>query len=305
MTATSRVRRRGLTTIALTAAIAAVTIVRAQEDTTRAIVPETFLKARPAAPAAKRPQRPASYRPVDRVRPGAAKPDGDTVELGVTIWRLRASKAGEPARLLVQEADAEAKELTPERIGVGTSLRIGDRVRLSVESPRAGYLYVIDREQYADGTVGPPYLVFPTTRTRGGDNKVAGGRLIDIPAQDDRPPYFTMKPSRPDQTGERLTLIVTDKPLQDVTIGADPIALRATQVADWEARGAGTVQRLEMIGGAGRAWSRAEQRASADATRLLTQEDPPPQTLFRIVVKQPDLVVVNLTLPQIRGTSSQ
>jgi hypothetical protein len=305
MTATSNVRRMRTTTIAFTTAVLAFAIVHAQEDTTRAIVPEKFLKARPAAPAAKTPQRPASYRPVDRVRPESAKATGDTVELGVTIWRLRAAKAGEPARLLVQEADAGAKEFTPERIGVGTSLRIGDRVRLSIESPRAGYLYVIDREQYADGTVGPPYLVFPTTRTRGGDNKVTGGRLIDIPAQDDRPPYFTMKPSRPDQTGERLTLVVTEKPLPEVKIGADPIELPAAQVADWEARGAGTVQRLEMIGGAGRAWSRAEQRAAADATRLLTQEDPPPQTLFRILVKQPDLVVVNVTLPQLRGAPTK
>ena len=41
----------------------------------------------------------------------------------------------------------------------------------------------------------------------------------------------------------------------------------------------------------------------ADATRLLTQEDPPPQTIFRIAVTQPDLVVVNVTLPQVRGSS--
>ena len=274
-----------------------------QEDGTRAIVPEAFLKARPAATAPKV-QRRATYRPVGPSRPDASPAKGETVELGVTVWRLRPAKAGEPARLLVQDAETSA-EFTPERVGSGSTLAIGDRVRLSVESPRAGYLYVIDREQYADGTFGTPFLVFPTTRTRGGDNKVAGGRLIDIPAQDDRPPYFTMKPSRPDQTGERLTLVVTDTPLADVAIKDQPLELSAKQVADWEARGGGSVQRLEMIGGAGRAWSRAEQRAAADGTRRLTQDDPPPQTLFRVVVSQPDLVVVNVSLPQARGKSGK
>jgi len=277
------------------ALVIAAGVLAAQDETTRSIVPEAFLKARPAPATASKTPRRATYRPVDRARPGAA--GGETVELGVTVWRLRAAKAGEPVRLLVQQAESST-EWTPERVGSGSSLAIGDRVRLSVESPRAGYLYVIDREQYADGTLGTPYLVFPTTRTRGGNNQVAGGRLIDIPAQDDRPPYFTMKPSRPDQTGERLTLVVTDKPLPDVTIGDQPIQLQPAQVADWEKRGTGTVQRLEMVGGAGRAWSRAEQRAAADATRRLTQEDPPPQTLFRIVVNQPNFVVVNVTLAQ-------
>jgi hypothetical protein len=281
--------------------VAMVAIVDAQDAATRAIVPEAFLKARPAAPAASQAPKRATYRPVDPAKAGAAA--GDTVDLGVTVWRLRAAKPGEPARLLVQEADAPAKAFTPERIGAGTPLAVGDRVRLSIESPRAGYLYVVDREQYADGTTGKPYLVFPTTRTHGGDNHVAGGRLIDIPAQDDRPPYFTLKPSRADQTGERLTLVITEKPLADVTIADEPAELPLARVTPWDTSAKGSVQRLEMIGGAGRAWSRAEQRASADPTRLLTQEDPPPQTLFRVVVSTLDLLVVNVTLSQARGTS--
>jgi hypothetical protein len=277
----------------------------AQDPGTRAIVPEAFLKARPTGGASTT-NGPASYRVVDRPKPATlAKARGETVDVGVTIWRLRPAKAGEAVRLLVQVPDAAAKEWTPERIGVGTPLAVGDRVRLSIESPRAGYLYVIDREQYADGTLGAPFLVFPTTRTRAGDNRVSGGRLIDIPAQDDRPPYFTVKPSRSDQTGERLTLLITDAPLADVTIGAQPVQLTATQMANWESRGSESVQRLEMVGGVGRAWSRAEQRAAADGTRLLTQEDPSPQTLFRMVVGQPDLIVVNVTLPQSRGTTNK
>lgn len=276
--------------------IACGSLALAQDEATRSITPEKFLKARPA-PAA-RTARP-TYRPADPRKPAMKIPAGsEAVELGVTIWRLRAARTGDVARLLVQEAESTT-QLTPERVPVGAPLSPGDRVRLSIESPRAGYLYVIDREQYADGTSSEPFLIFPTTRTRGGDNKVAGGRLIEIPSQEDRPPFFTIRPSRPDQTGERLTILVTTEPLKDVTIGAEPLKLARAAVDDWEARGSAApenVVRLEMIGGAGRAWSRAEQRAGADATRLLRQDDPPPQTLFRVVVTRPDLLAVNVVL---------
>src|SRR5207248_2072930 len=100
----------------------------------------------------------------------------------------------------------------------------------------------------------------------------------------------------PDQTGERLTIVVTTEPLKDLTFAAEPLKLARALVDGWEGRGAAAIERLEMIGGAGRAWSRAEQRAGADATRLLKQDEPPPQTLFRIVVTQPDLVAVNVVL---------
>ena len=56
-----------------------------------------------------------------------------------------------------------------------------------------------------------------------------------------------------------------------------------------------------MVGGAGRAWSAAEQRAGADATRLLTQQDPPPQTVFRVVTTSPSLVAAQFTLSHARS----
>ena len=277
-------------------------VVGAQDDATRSITPEKFLKARPAPAAAG--ARP-TYRPADPRRPAMKIPAGsEAVELGVTIWRLRAAKAGDVARLLVQEAESTT-QWTPERVPVGAPLAPGDRLRLSIESPRAGYLYIIDREEYADGTSSEPFLIFPTTRTRGGDNKVAGGRLIEIPSQEDRPPFFTMRPSRPDQTGERLTIVVTTEPLKDLTLGAEPLQLARATVNDWEARGSAAVERLEMVGGAGRAWSRAEQRAGADATRLLRQDDPPPQTLFRVLVRQPDLMAVNVVLAHGKTTGKK
>jgi hypothetical protein len=264
-----------------------------QDETTRSVTPARFLKARPAATTTKKAPAAPTYRRATRAD-GAAS-DGDTVDLGVTIWRLRAAKPADVARLLVQDRESTT-EWTPERVAVGTPLVLGDRVRLSVESPRTGYLYVIDREQYADGSEGAPHLIFPTKRTLGGDNRVTAGRLVEIPAQDDRPPFFTMRPSRPDQTGERLTILVTNQAVKEIVLSDDAVPMAAALAVDLESRGAGSVERLELVGGEGRAWSRAEQQAGADATRLLRQDDPPPQTLFRVSVKQPELLAVNLVL---------
>ena len=131
----------------------------------------------------------ASNRRIDARAERRRSPLGPCVneQLGITVWRLRPSKQEDGgARILVME-NSQSSHWTPERIEVDTSLAVGDRVRISVESPRAGYLYVVDREQYADGTFGDPYLIFPTKRTRGGDNRVRPGKLIDIPAQEDNP----------------------------------------------------------------------------------------------------------------------
>ena len=88
-------------------------------------------------------------------------------ELGVTVWRMRRATAEDPVRLLVHET-GETEEWTAERIALGTPLSAGERVRISVESPREGHLYVVDRERYADGTTGTPLVIFPTSHTRSG-----------------------------------------------------------------------------------------------------------------------------------------
>src|SRR6185295_7580311 len=128
-----------------------------------------------------------------------------------------ANRSDSGERLIVHDDDA-VKEWMPERISANTRLVQGDKLRISVETVRAGYLYVIDREQYADGTLGEPYLIFPTTRTSGGNNEVAVGRLLEIPAQDDSPPFFTMKKSRPDHVAEVVSVLVTPEPLAGLQI---------------------------------------------------------------------------------------
>jgi hypothetical protein len=263
------------------AALATITLcATAQEDGTRGVKPEEFIKARPGKEGAKSAARPG-YK---LLGPPIKVSSGDMRQMGITIWRLRptVSHDGGP-RILVQEG-AESISWTPQRVASGSLLREGDRVRISIESPSTGYLYVIDREQYAGGKVGEPYLIFPTTRIRNGDNQVTAGKLIEVPAQEDRPNYFTLRKSNSGQTGEVLTVVVSDKPLDGVSIGDEAKALSAEQVNGWEKKWKGQTQRFEMVGGVGRVWTKAEQEAGLDGTRRLTQDDPGPQTVYRVAV---------------------
>ncbi len=220
-------------------------------------------------------------------------------KVGVTIWRLRPVRATDNgARILVME-DGRETQLTPERVESGAQLRVSDRVRLTIESPRNGYLYVVDRELYADGSMGDPFLIFPTQRTRGGDNRALPGKLIDIPGQEDRPNYFTLvpSPSREDQVAEVLSIIITTQPLENFEITDKPVKLSKSQVEKWEKQWSTRVEKYEMEGGAGQTWSREERAASAEDTgRYLTQEDPSPQTIYLVEGKNNQGLLVTVPL---------
>ena len=300
-------------------------VAQSQEGSSRQIVLEEFMRARPAkatetqttvsnskargrtrrSSATSHLNRPTYHRVSGMLSSGVAsskRPGSNSTsneELGVTLWRLRPSKQNDVgARLLVMES-SQTGEWTPERIEVDTPLKVGERVRISVESPRAGYLYVVDREQYADGSLGDAYLIFPTTRTRNGDNKVRPGKLIDIPAQEDAPNYFTLvpSPSRSDQVAEVLSFIVTSQPLKGLPITDKPLKVSKSDIAKWEKTWSSEVERLEMNGGAGRAWTKEEKAASAtSSSRLLTQEEPAPQTVYRILAKATGSLLVTVPL---------
>ena len=278
----------------------------AQDDeSSRQIVLDRFNKARPLseASAGVGANTAAIKAPVYRrtgamripARRGARLPS--TEEIGITIWRLRPSRANdENARVLVLDG-LKQTQYTPERIEANTPLNIGDRVRITVESPRLGFLYIVDREQYADGSLGEPVLIFPTMHTRGGDNRMMPGRLIDIPAQEDQYSYFTAQPAgdRRDQTAEVLTFILVTAPLP-LQIADQPIKLAQQQIASWEKLYGGTAEILELVGGAGRTWTNEEKLAGMANGRQLTQGGPPPQTVYRVARKAGSPLLVTVPL---------
>lgn len=272
---------------------------------TRGIIPVEFAKTRPgkSTPSARR----TVYRRTSAQTVTAAKPD-ELSQLGLTIWRLRPATTADPNVRIIVQKETESIELIPERVPANAPLRIGENIRFSFESPQTGYLYVIDRELYADGTMSEPVLIFPTTRTRKGDNKVEAGKLIEIPAQEDKPNYFTLQMSQLrsiSQTGEVLTVIVAPQPLEGITISPKALTLTNEQVRQWEQQWGAQTETLDLSGGAGKTWTKAEQEAGASGMRYLTQDDPEPQTIYRVAVKPgaPLLVKVGLKYSRPKATT--
>src|SRR5262249_34370057 len=177
-----------------------------------------------------------------------------------------------------------------ERVEADTIFAPGERVRLGVESPRDGYLYVIDREQYTDGSVSDPYLIFPSLLNRDGANSVAAGKVIELPERS----AFQLKSDRPDYAGEVLTILVTTEPLKDVKPGSVAVKLNSEMVAQWEKQWAGEFERFELVGGAGKTYTKAEKEAGQDGARALNQDDAMPQTLYHVDVKSGSTVLVKV-----------
>lgn len=266
------------------------------EDQTRDLWDTAFLQKRPAAKKPVKRTQPVRYKVVGRrAAPASTIPTSQTAVVGVTIWRLRPSKESDDNE--VRQIIHQQGEWTPERITAGTPLTEGARVQLTIESPRSGYLYVFNREIYADKTFGEPYLIFPTLSLNGGDNRVSAGRVIEIPSAEDKPPFYTLKRSHANHEGEGLTIIVTDKPLPELKIGRTALKISAEQFNSYEKRWGALTQQLELEGGAGTAMNKTEKAARAKS-QILTQEDSLPQTIYRIMAKpnQPLLLTIPLSI---------
>jgi hypothetical protein len=234
-----------------------------------------------------------------------AKTPTEIKEVGVTLWRMRPAKETDTGPGFSVLQNGKMVVLTPERIEGTAPVSLGDRMRISIESPRTGYLYVINREQYADGKTGKPGLIFPTLRVRGGDNAVVAGRLVDIPDANDGQPFFTLtshqKPGEPAIVGELITVLITEKPLPGIAPARTALPLDPAKVDKWEDEWSGdVVELLEMNGGEGKTWT-AEEKMAGEATRSLTQEDPTPQTIYRVASKPNEPVM--LTVQLIYGTT--
>ena len=201
------------------------------------------------------------------------------MKAGVTLWKVERVATRETATRV--EADYQFHE--------------DDLIRLSIESPVTGYLYVIDRDWFTDNTPGgQTNLIFPL---RGEDNRLVAGKLIDIPA-DHRSP-FKAKP-QPNQAGEMLTIIVTRSPLT-LSLSDDPLPISNTQLAEWERNWSGMTERFEMNGGVGQTRTLAEQEAaSPTGSRQLTRDDPAPQTIYFLVPRSSDGLLFNLLLSYVR-----
>lgn len=245
-------------------------------------------------------QHPKKTAPVDLTHAPTAT--GDFLDIGVTVWRLRPSKKAEAAVSFLT-ADDLAERVTPVRLSGTDPVQLGDRLRFSIESPLTGYLYVINRTQYEDGTVGEPSMIFPTTRMHGGDNRVAPGRLVYIPALEDSPSYFRVTADAAEgraNAGEIINIIISPKPIPELAaISRDKVRISSDMLAKWTSTWGDVArqQQLELVGGEGQPATVAEHEAGeSGSSRSLTQDEPFPQNIYRVPSNPngPSMVTVQL-----------
>jgi hypothetical protein len=233
--------------------------------------------------------------------------EGDSA-LGMTVWRLRPSSSDDAVEIkdLIQPlGGGPAQEWTPARVESETEIEEGQMVRLTIESFREGYLYVINRAKYADGSYGDAHLIFPTQRMYGGRNFVKPKQTIQIPGPKDEPDYLVLERGKSRQgelqVSEELIIIVKPEPFESFkTAPADRKMLTPQSVEALIARHKAPFEVGEMKGGAGKAITISEKKASKDDSVLLEEDDPYPQTVYRVAAKPTDPMLVIVQL-KVRG----
>lgn len=242
-------------------------------------------------------------------RPRPASASTGQSEIGVTIWKLRPPVRTDKAYRLPVKVGSTIQQWTPERVSVNYRFRAGDRIRLAVESPVRGYLYLVNSEIGLDGSLGEPHLIFPESVEQ--NNMILPGMLVDIPDQREDLPYFAMNPKKENYAGEAIAVIVSERPLN---IAADPSG-KILDIKRFEELIAGiefdifarldnkdkVYSATEAGSACGTKTRQLERVKTAElpcgtSTRQMTREEPLPQTIYRVKadVGKPVVAVVEL-----------
>lgn len=256
-----------------------------------------------------KPSQKANYsnpkRPLTKAQAELANKGASAV--GVTVWRLLESSSNDAVALEDEKRDLThpgeglpQKDVIPERVAMDTALTEGHLVRLTIESLRTGYLYVINRPRYADGKYGDPYLIFPTQRM-GVSNLVTAGQTIQIPGPNARPDFFVLDRGKSRegelQVSEELIVIVKPEPFEVFkTPPSDRKLLTQPSVEALIEKYKADVEESDLGGDASKYITKIEKLASKDASIRLSPDDPYPQTLYRLAVKPDDPMLVRFEL---------
>ena len=219
------------------------------------------------------------------------------VDVGVTFWRLREARPAESLiaaettrrvkRVKGKEVETTVK-MIPVRAESDTAFADGDILRFSIEMPYEAYLYIINREQYSDGSLGDPYLVFPSRSDMGRSDRGAAGRLLYVPSQTDHFEIVSLDDRGAKRRAEVFSFILSPKPIEELPPLRNDEENRKVELPlmeRWEREWSAKVWKFEKAGSIGAAITKVEKAAGAASGGLLTEGDPPPQTVYHIARK--------------------
>jgi Domain of unknown function (DUF4384) len=248
-------------------------------------------------------------------KPPVKKPDNQpakVTEIGVTMWKMRPPRASERGYFLLPVIDdkQERSMWVAERVSTDSTFTAGDKVRFAVESSDSGYLYVLGRETYSDGSYGAPYPIFPASADD--NNLVRPGMLFDIPDQREDVPYFNINPKKPNYSGELLTLILAPKPLTTIKLDSNGKLKNTDDLIDLEF--SADVEIFTRADTSDQIYTKAESKSSCgvktrelerassgdpcSASSRLTSGEPMPQSIYRVkaVTGQPAVAFLKLAV---------
>ena len=244
--------------------------------------------------------------------------------LGVTLWRVRPATDAEDNDAKVEKErmwwNQQEHSVVVTRISDKSSLPNQDLLQMTIEYlpdrngsgsrklNQAAFLYVVNREQFPDGHFENARLIFPTELTYRGDNRLLPGKTVTLPAPT-RPFRIQRGAATPTQAFETYTIILSPVPLDSQLprkISGQAMKLSPKSVSDWEERMGITVARADLRDGIGQTRTERERgangdpeetRSTVDSAEDLTQDDLPPQTVYRKVAKPGDGMLVNIRIP--------
>lgn len=256
--------------------------------------------------------------------PVGPPPKGKTyITLGITLWRVRLATESEREDAKVPKEvmtwNKQEHEVVVTRISDDSPVTAGDLIQISIEylpdsdgadltrQNRAGYLYVINREEFPGNVLKNPRLIFPTQLTYEGDNRLLPGKTVTLP-EPNRP--FRIKRGSEggqSQAYETYTFILSPDSLKlPQKLDETAMVLPTDLVGNWERELSMGEVRADLLGGVGQTRTRRELRSSGDVDEErgtedteedLTQADPPPQIVFRRAVEPGAAMMVTVRLP--------
>lgn len=240
---------------------------------------------------------------VDKNFPVGPPPrEQEYVRIGVTIWRFSAAQCPIPDCPLPATGQ---KGLVDTAEGVraddSSAFSTGERVRLALESlSHDGFIYIINREQFADNTFGDPYLIFPTRNIYKGNNYARPGLQIQLPRAQG---CFCVKSRNPQKAlvADNLVVIISPQPLlTSAEIGAKEIPLPAKLAKYLIRADKERAHRGALKDGVGLTQTPAESQAGSkglfDTEPALTQDDLPPQNFYQSQVPRGTAAVFSVNL---------
>lgn len=243
----------------------------------------------------RRGSRPATLRTANTFKRRPAPAGTEYAQVGVTIWRVDSGQSTGQSKGVDQVGD----EQTIERLDTNAPYTNGDTIRLRIQSPTGGYLYIVDREQYADGSYGPAMLVFPTSRTRGGNNQIQAWTPVEVPAY---PAVWKFTPrklkegeARKVQTAEVLTVIISPKPLIDSSRITDrQLALNKGEFEGWLAQWQRPIQQFDVENIVGEVAK--SKGVEQDGDEASGEDEVGGQTTYQVAIRPGSALLITLPL---------